>query len=262
MRTTDNEVHLSGESDQKPSFGSIDPVCSPASLFPGGMAGSDCDGERGLNQDPTAFCSEGGYHTFSEASLDPQFSQDMAALHIDNNRGHNSNCSWGFTGCEAGGSSARGRSGATAISGDDQRGGDHSAVPVGAAPETFPLSGGGYSAFSSASFVSSGSSSSMPKPPVTPLTTKGLGGDRSDQRASMSPAGGGGNGDDGGGGGGSGRESCVPRSTSSELENRLDGMKVALENGDARRNGSPTPLSPDALTPFSRGDPEAKERDR
>lgn len=232
------------ESDEKPALVNTDPGCTPAGHSTGNAAGSGGGGEHGLDQDPTAtFPSEGGYHTFSEASLDPQYSQGMEGLHINNTS---------F-------SSVRTRSGATAIGRDNEHGGDNS---IAQEPEAFPLSGGGYSPFSSASLVASGPSNSMPKPPVTPLTTKWLGGDRSGQDASVNAsAGGGGSGDDVGKGA-SGRERRVPEPASSGLENRLDGTNVPLESGERRRDGNPIPLSPDALTPFSRGDPEAKERDR
>lgn len=249
------------ENEQKPSTGTTDPVRAPADLFTGDMASSGCGGERGQDEDPpAAFCSGGGYHTFSEASLDPTFSQDTAGLHINNDRRQDVSCSLGFASSQEEGAIARGRSGATAVGRDNEHGGQGS---VPAEPETFPLSGGGYSPFSSASLVSSGSSNSMPRPPDAPLTTEGLGGDRSGQGTLVSPAAAGGVGSGGDGGrGGSGQKRRVPQSTFGEPESRLTGVKAPLEKGGEKTNGSPTPLSPDALTPFSRGDPEAKERDR
>lgn len=260
------------EGDKKPSSETIDPVCTPAEVFTGDMASSDC-GERGLDQDQSPeLCAEGGYHTFREASLDPQFSQGAAGLHISNDRHYNSSCSLSLASCREEGSSVRGRSRATTIGRENERGGDDS---VAAEPETFPLSGGGYSPFSSASLISSESPNPTPKLPDTPLTInelggdRSVGGDRSGQGASVTPTAGENGNDDDGGRGSPAQERCVPQSTSGELESRLDSvkapfdsMKAPLENGDARRNGGPTPLSPDALTPFSRGDPEAKRRDR
>lgn len=251
---TNNEV-----SDQKPSVGETDSGYTPAGLFAGETAGSGCGGKPGLDQDPTAtFSSEGGYHPFSEASLDPQYSQDMAGLQINDNLRHNSRPSCSLASSREEGSSAGGCSADTAIGRDNERGGDGS---VAAEPRSFSLSGGGYSPFSSATLVSSGSSNSMPKPPDTPLTTT-LAGYHSGQGTSVSPAAGGGGSGDHAGRRGSGQERRAPHSTPGELERRLDGVKAPLENGVSRENGTPTPLSPDALTPFSRGDPEAKDRDR
>eukprot|EP00752_Nemacystus_decipiens_P004500 g4109.t1 len=246
------------ESDQKPSPGDADPGCAPAGLCTGGTAGSGCGEGHGLDQDPTAtFRSEGGYHTFSEASLDPQYSQGMAGLQVNHGHRHNSRLIWGSTPSRGEGSSAGGNSVDTALGRDDERGLGGS---VAVEPETFPLSGGGYSHFNSASLIPSGSSNPMPKPPDTLPTATGLGDNHGGQGASVSPAaGGGGNGHDAGRGDRD-QEPRAPQCASGEIERRLDGVRAPVENGHARRKESPTPLSPDALTPFSKGDPEAKER--